>query len=315
MNSRQIESWALRVVDCVKSGQPNEDFLVELKRDWIKGEKAARRIAGHANAARGENILWLIGVDEKAGVIGVNATDLASWYACVESFFNELAPKMTPLNIPIDNKTVVALLFETDRTPFVVKNPVHGSSSGGSVELEVPWRENTSTRSARRSDLIRLLAPLELLPEVEILSSSLEATVEGKSPIGNCIPDQIRLVLELYFVPKSRNRLVIPFHRCRVEFAIPEFPVTESSQVNLCSSTGYQRSIGLYPGSESLTIQNTANEIIIDGPGRVTLVAIAQKPSLLRNIKDCNARISIYLLPTNFDRPISLTTSLSFSVE
>ena len=80
MNSRQIESWALRVIDCVKRGQPNEDFLVELKRDWIDEAKAARRIAGHANAARGENILWLIGFDEKEGVdcvIGANTADLA----------------------------------------------------------------------------------------------------------------------------------------------------------------------------------------------------------------------------------------------
>lgn len=65
MNSRQIESWALRVIDCVKNGQPNEDFLVELKTEWIDTKKAARIIAGHANAARGENILWLIGVNEK----------------------------------------------------------------------------------------------------------------------------------------------------------------------------------------------------------------------------------------------------------
>ena len=66
MNSTQIESWALRIIDIVKKGQPNEDFLVELKRDWIDKDKAARRIAGHANAARGENILWLIGVDDNS---------------------------------------------------------------------------------------------------------------------------------------------------------------------------------------------------------------------------------------------------------
>lgn len=59
MNPIQIESWGLRVIDCVKKGQPNEDFLVELKRDWIEKEKAARRIASHANAARGENISLL----------------------------------------------------------------------------------------------------------------------------------------------------------------------------------------------------------------------------------------------------------------
>ncbi|MEQ9669114.1 AlbA family DNA-binding domain-containing protein [Coleofasciculus sp. G2-EDA-02] len=180
MNSIQIESWALRVIDCVKKGQPNEDFLVELKRDWIEKEKAARRIAGHANAARGENILWLIGVDENQGVIGVNATDLASWYSTVESCFNELAPRMTPLNIPVDGKTVVALLFETDRAPFVVKNPVYGSKDAGAVELEVPWRENTLIRSARRSDLIRLLAPLERLPEIEIIDCDLTATIEER---------------------------------------------------------------------------------------------------------------------------------------
>jgi len=75
--SALVQLIPIIVIDCVKKGQPNEDFLVELKRDWIEKGKAARRIAGHANAARGENILWLIGVDEKQGVIGVNATDLA----------------------------------------------------------------------------------------------------------------------------------------------------------------------------------------------------------------------------------------------
>ena len=113
------------------------DSFLELKREWIPpNAKAARRIAGHANAARGENILWIIGVDEKEGVIGVNASELASWYSAVESSFNELVPRMLPLNIPVNGVIVVALLFETDRAPFVVKNPVHGVSGGDPVELE-----------------------------------------------------------------------------------------------------------------------------------------------------------------------------------
>jgi hypothetical protein len=62
------------------------DFLVELKREWILEIKAARRIAGHANAARGENYTLAIGVDEKQGVIGADAANLASWYPAVESF-------------------------------------------------------------------------------------------------------------------------------------------------------------------------------------------------------------------------------------
>lgn len=193
MHLRQIESWAVRVIDCVKNGQPNEDFLVELKREWIPEVKAARRIAGHANSARGENILWLMGVDEKQGVIGVNAANLANWHLAVESFFDELAPKILPLNISIDGKTIVALLFETDRAPYVVKNPVYGRFKGDLAEFEVPWREGTRIKTARRSDLIRLLAPLELLPEIEILDVGLTATIGGKGSQGNYYADELKL--------------------------------------------------------------------------------------------------------------------------
>jgi hypothetical protein len=53
MRPPEIEAWALDVIRRVSSGQPHEDFRVELKADWITTEKAARRLAGHANAARG----------------------------------------------------------------------------------------------------------------------------------------------------------------------------------------------------------------------------------------------------------------------
>jgi hypothetical protein len=317
MNSRQIESWALRVIDSVKSGQPNEDFLVELKREWIQEYKAARRIAGHANAARGENILWLIGVDEEKGVdcvIGANAADLASWYPTVESFFNELAPRMIPLNIPVDDKTVVALLFETDRAPFVVKNQAYGSTGGGSVELEVPWRENTSIRSAHRSDLIRLLAPLEFLPEIEILDIELTAKIGGKNSVGNYHPDELRLNSELYIVPKSRERVIIPFHRCRVEFEIPGVLTFESNWMSLNPARGID-GIGVVLKPGSLTIQSTVYEIIIEGSGKISLAAIAQRPSLPEDRKNCDVRISIYLLPTTASRPVVLTKTLPYPEE
>lgn len=315
MNSRQIENWALRVIDCVKKGQPNEDFLVELKRDWIAPEaKAARRIAGHANAARGENILWLIGVDEKQGVIGVNAADLASWYPAVESYFNELAPRMIPLNIPVDGVTVVALLFDTARTPFVVKNPVYGSSGGGFVELEVPWRENTSIRSARRSDLIRLLTPLELLPEIEIIDIYLTATIAKTNSVGNYITDELRLTADLYIVPKSRERVVIPFHQCQVEFEISGVRTIESHWIRLNPASGESYGFGRdKPGS--LTIESTAHEIIIYGPGRLSLRATAVRPSLPDDTKNYDVRISIHLLPTDAVRPLVLVTSLPYPIE
>nr|MDQ3373215.1 hypothetical protein [Acidobacteriota bacterium] len=87
MRISDIENWALTIVDSVKAKQPVEDTRVELKAKYPDDvKKAARRIAGHANAARGEHILWLIGVDEGAGTIpGASLTDLASWYSGVKA--------------------------------------------------------------------------------------------------------------------------------------------------------------------------------------------------------------------------------------
>ncbi len=58
--------------------------------------------------------------------------------------------------MPFGSVIVVAMLFETDRAPFVVKNPAYGTVGGDPVSLEVPWREGATTRSARRRDLLRL---------------------------------------------------------------------------------------------------------------------------------------------------------------
>lgn len=124
MRPTEIEGWALRIIEQVEKSQPVEDFRVELKADWIADpNKTARRIAGHANAARGVSILWLIGVDETNGVVGADPTELANWFPAVEAEFDGIAPELTDLNVPTDNgKSVVALFFETDRAPFLVKN-------------------------------------------------------------------------------------------------------------------------------------------------------------------------------------------------
>ena len=54
---------------------------------------------------------------------------------------------MTELAIHSEGKSAVAILIETDRAPFVVKNPKHGKSGGGPVSLEVPWREGLAVSS------------------------------------------------------------------------------------------------------------------------------------------------------------------------
>jgi hypothetical protein len=156
MTTNEIEAWALRVIEGVERHQPNEDTRVELKAEWIDPEKAARRIAGHANEMRGEPILWLIGVDERRGVIGAEPNDLSTWWPQVKAKFDGPVPRPRDMVVYLKEKALVALQFETDQLPYVVKNP-----QGGLVQLEVPWREGTAVRSANHSDLIRLLSPLQ----------------------------------------------------------------------------------------------------------------------------------------------------------
>ena len=82
----------------------------------------------------------------------------------MKSHFDGQAPSVQDLAVTVGDAVVVALVFGTDRAPFVVKNP---------GEFEVPWREATGTRSARRAELLTLLSPLQKLPSVEALSCRL----------------------------------------------------------------------------------------------------------------------------------------------
>jgi len=221
MRAHEIENWALQVINAVNKSQPNEDSRVELKREWPEAQKAARRIAGHANAASGEPILWLIGVDEEKGVIGAENNEMSTWFSQVKAEFAEdVYPALTSINIPVDGLTVVSLLFETERAPFVVKNPSYKKPDGGDVRFEVPWREGTSVRSARHTDLIRVLSPLQRLPRVEALQDQGELSY-GASKAGNQFRLSWNLRLSLYSAPPSgSNRFSVSFHKCEASFSI-----------------------------------------------------------------------------------------------
>ncbi|HET6977881.1 MAG TPA: hypothetical protein VFI24_16245 [Pyrinomonadaceae bacterium] len=173
MRNSEIERWTLEIIRRVENHQPVEDSRVELKRQWpTEHSKAARRLAGHANAARGERILWLIGVDEQAGAIGADYQEASDWLNRLFSNFDQLSPNVYALNVPTNSgRTVVALVFETARAPFVVRNPHFGSRSDDPISLEVPWRKGTEIRTATRADLLLLLSDASslnaLLAELE----------------------------------------------------------------------------------------------------------------------------------------------------
>jgi hypothetical protein len=262
MRRVEVEHWAITVADRVKAHKPLEDSRVELKAGWPDAVDAARRIAGHANAAHGDPILWIIGLDEKRGVIGATANDLAKWYPQVQAQFDGIAPGMEDFVVPYDGQTLVALLFETSGAPFVVHNPVFGKTGGGSVSRETPWREGTSIRSATRTDLLRLLVPLQRLPEVEVLEARISHVVEnGRSGFN--------LWASHYFTPHSSERVIILAHRCQGGLQIQ--PSGESLPFNELILRALRPDEGPRTGS----VRSTDREVIIVGSGEVILEASA----------------------------------------
>ncbi|MEV3908692.1 hypothetical protein [Streptomyces canus] len=173
MRRQQLELITIRAVEHVLSGQTHEDSLIEFKATWPEISKV-RQLAGHANSARGEDIIWIVGVDEKKhSLTNPERQDSAQWWAQMSKRFDGLvAPEMTDLVVPIgESGAVTALMFHTDRSPYVISVP-----SGGAVEREVPIRDGTRTRSATRHELLRLLTPTASLPDFSVLDASLTAT-------------------------------------------------------------------------------------------------------------------------------------------
>lgn len=185
MNSQQVELWAREIIAAVLSNQPVEDSRVELKSSWIPADKAAPRLAGHANSSRGTPILWLVGVDEKnRALVDADPKERENWYASVQKCFDGFAPRLAvDVNIRINNCTVVALYFETHReAPYVIKN-----SQGGFPEFIVPWREGTRLRAARRDELLRILISkktfVSILDELDF-NKTLASQLTGPASMG-----------------------------------------------------------------------------------------------------------------------------------
>src|SRR6266545_3413460 len=291
VRARDIEIWALSVIERVELKQPHEDSRVELKTEWTPPSKAARRIAGHANAARGEPILWLIGVDEKQGVQGAAFQELADWWKQVQLEFDGITPAMKDVNISWNGHSVVALLFETERAPFVVRNPAHGKQGGGSVEREVPWREGTATRSANRNDLMLLLSPLQRVPRYDLLEGRL-ILFSGNYADDDRTFHTWRLNLTLYMYPQNDSRTVIPPHLCKASFEVAGH-IEET----------YFHKVTFPVYGNSMTGETSGSGGIIDGPGLLFVDAIADLiPAEISDPGD--ARIKVDLRPADADRSI-----------
>ena len=305
MTPSQLEHWVLSVLDRLRNKEPTEDLRVEIKTDWPSDvSKVARRIAGHANAAQGEPILWIVGADEKSGsVVGAGEKELADWWAQVQSHFDGIAPDLTHLIVPTEPRAVVALLFDTARAPFVVKN------ASGPAQFEVPWRDATSVRSARRSDLIRLLVPLQHLPDITIRQAKIHTYISEDNN-----PHRVwswSLWVELYIVPLSRERVVLPFHQCGVTLTVPGLLPARSLNVGVHAGAKHDLGGNSIP---SLTISEGNTELVIDGPGSAYLSCAFDEEVRPAGtvIGDAFVRATLHPIQTSVPAVVEATLAVTF---
>ncbi len=278
----ELEAWALRVLDSVRARGHNEDSRVELKRDWPGDPaRAARRIAGQANAARGDDILWLIGVDESDGVVGASSADTASWWQTVASHFDETPPRLQDQVVHVEGRSIVALLFDTASAPFfVVKNTSHGQPGGGPVEREVPWRDGTSVRSARRSDLVRLPVPRLHEPEFEVLAAWVDTSFLLNPPRVHWLAN-----VRVYSHGQPGESLTIPDHQVSMVLRLPgrELPLTPRMQGQAATAGGI-RPRSAAPESAARTIRTGVGQVLIEGPGPLTFSGFATTEEVHENL-------------------------------
>ena len=313
MKPSDIEAWTLEVCDRVKRGQRIEDMRVEAKSAWIEAAKAARRLAGHANAAGGEPILWVIGLDENRGVVTLDCTDLASWWEGVRSQFCDMSPALKDVIVPVHEQVVVALLFDTDRAPFVTKNPSIGKPNGGPVETEVPWREGTQVRSARREDLLRILLPQRLAPLCE--PRVCEVRGHFDSWVG-CPVFRYTIHAELYLVPRGTPDppLVLPNHKASLtllsssrEQAVVVVSPTLSAKGRL---KGGFRGPGVVEVIESATVAVGPTEVVAAGPGMIVVDGNAFERATENYVPPEPLTLSITLEAAEGGRPLNLHVDL-----
>jgi hypothetical protein len=264
-------------------------------------------VAGHANASGGGSVLWIIGLDEQRGVVPFGGTDPAMWVQQLHTYFDGLGPSVQTLSVPTDGRGVYALLFDTARRPFVVKNSAHGNPGGGPVSLEVPWREGTAVRSARREDLIRLLVPALHLPTFEVLgvkasTSRVDASKEHPSK---------RLAwsvsVELYVTPRTSDRIVLPAHRVSLELVNPGQRPLQMENIHLTppywvGSSGSR--------TDSHTIVGTSSEVIVSGPGRLFVSGNFREPEFPLSANPPDAEVRLRLMAAGDDHVMEIVAHL-----
>lgn len=268
---------------------------------------AARRLAAQANAARGRELLWIIGADASGRVPGAGIDRFEGWLSALRPWFDGLAPRVEACVVPVDASTVsgkrraegkpravVALRIDTGRAPFVVRR------AGGGGGLEVPWEspgEDAAPRAATRMELVKLLSPLAELPRFEVLEAelnfykNLHAMPGSRTPPAGVAPTHFRWSLDacIYVLPSGGNghggSVVLPKHRCRGAVELASLLAEGSNgEVDAPASPGplhagaAEFSVTADSGSPAVRVTDSA--VLVEGLGRffVYLCGTAKHP-------------------------------------
>lgn len=275
MESQLLEARVLAIVDAVLAGRQVEDDRVELKSTWpIAAHKTARQVAGHANAAGGEPILWIIGLDEKARTFGgTSGTEPADWWSSVRKHFVEVVPELKVLRVPVGTGSdVMVLQFTSDRAPYVVS--VEG---GGRVEREVPWREGNSTRTAHRHEMIRSIVAEESVPTLELIGGVVEVLefvgsgeyeTHESAKVGDF---KVQVALHMFvsarafaYLPEHRQSLSLEAAGVRVD--LEQFRLKGSYRFDGVAQSGIRRRV---PFGNVSVLGDSGVEV--NGPGELSL--------------------------------------------
>jgi hypothetical protein len=204
-------------------------------------------------------VLWIIGLTEAGEIRPLSGYDTATWLAQIRAEFEGLAPSLlADLHVPVGPaEEVIALLFDAQRVPYVTKAQPHSV-------YEVPWREGTAIRSARRHELLSVLATVSQAPELEVL----RAAMSWPEPSGSPASTFSRLTVSLYVTPPNSERVTIPFHKCDANLTVNGLARTREGLGLSVPQPG-----SLFGGGVASLLEYTPRELIIHGPGAFDLWA------------------------------------------
>ena len=302
---RQLEYRALNLLEALAQGRSlaDADATAAAYRRWPgPASLAARRLAAHANVARGRDVLWLIGMDTTGRGPGAEHAKFAAWLDAILPFFDGLAPQVTSLKVPLSparGKTparfVVALHVETSRAPFVVRG------GGRRGELAVPWLESPggTIRPAGRLELIKLLTPLQDLPQLEVLEAELTFYKNPHASYSNKTTFRWTLDGSLYLVPQGDSRVIIPLHRCRSSLA-----GTDGSKFSAPAAD-----INFTADKNSPAVRLTDSAILVEGLGRVFVYCSGSTHAPELPLQS-SLSLLLDLLPAGSDRAATASTTM-----